>query len=121
VRKREFEELVRKAVEQIPDDFLAIMNNVDIQVRRRPTKRQLKGLRLGSGENLLGLYEGTPVTERTDYNMTLPDVISVFQGSIEEMCSTEREVVTQVRETVIHEVAHYFGITDVELQAWGVT
>ncbi len=118
MRKRDFEELVRKAVEEIPDDFLAIMQNVDIQVRRQPTKRHLKDV--PRGETLLGLYEGIPLTERHDYNMTLPDIVTIFQGPIEEMCSTPREIMNEVRHTVIHEVAHYFGITDVELEAWGV-
>lgn len=120
MRKREFEELVRKAVSEIPADFLQIMHNVDVQVRRQPTKRQLKGAILDPGEILLGLYEGVPVTDRSDYNMILPDVITVFQLPIEQICNTPQEIQLQVRETVIHEVAHYFGITDVELEAWGV-
>ncbi|MDE2837530.1 MAG: metallopeptidase family protein, partial [Chloroflexota bacterium] len=116
---RQFEELVRRAVEEIPDEFLAIMENVDVQVRRQPTKRQLKTARVDPGDTLLGLYEGVPLTDRGDYNMALPDVITIFQYPIEEMCETEAEVVEQVRATVVHEVAHYFGITDVELEAWG--
>ena len=118
MRKQDFEEVVRKAVEAIPDEFLAIMQNVDIQVRRQPTKRQLKNM--ARGETLLGLYEGVPLTERHDYNMALPDVITIFQAPIEALCATEQELVAEVRETIVHEVAHYFGITDVELEAWGV-
>ena len=120
MRKRAFEDLVRRAVEDIPAQFLQIMENVDVQVRRRPTRRQLRAAAVGPSETLLGLYEGVPLTERRDYCMVLPDVITLFQGPIEEACATEREVVDQVRETVVHEVAHYFGITDVELEAWGV-
>lgn len=120
MRKRDFEALVRRAVEDIPDQFLQIMENVDVQVRRQPAKRQLRAAQVGPGETLLGLYEGVPLTERRDYGMVLPDVITIFQRPIEEACATEREVMDQVRETIVHEVAHYFGITDVELEAWGV-
>ena len=120
MRRRQFEELVRRAVEEIPDEFLAIMQNVDVQVRRQPTKRQIRTARVDPGETLLGLYEGVPLTDRDGYNMALPDVITIFQWPIEEMCSSEEEVVEQVRATVVHEVAHHFGITDVELEAWGV-
>ena len=120
MRKRQFEDLVRRAVEEIPDEFLAIMHNVDIQVRRQPTRRQLRETRVSPGDTLLGLYEGVPLTDRGDYNMALPDVITIFQHPIEEICETDDEVMEQVRQTVVHEVAHYFGITDVELEAWGV-
>ena len=121
MRKADFEELVRDAVEQLPDDFLAIMSNVDVQVRRWPTRRQLRHATLDEGETLLGLYEGVPVTDRGgNYNMVLPDIITVFQGPIEGMCSTTEEIVKEVRETITHEVAHYFGISDAELEEWGV-
>ncbi len=121
MRKADFEKLVRDAVEQLPDDFLAIMHNVDVQVRRWPTQRQLRHAVLDEGETLLGLYEGVPITDRGgNYNMVLPDVITVFQGPTEGICSTKEEIVTQVRETITHEVAHYFGISDAELEEWGV-
>ena len=120
MRKADFEQLVRDAVEQLPDDFLAIMHNVDVQVRRWPTRRQLRHVALDDRESLLGLYEGVPVTARGNYNMVLPDVITVFQGPIEGISSTKEEVVKQVRETITHEVAHYFGISDAELEDWGV-
>lgn len=122
MRLRRFEELIRRAVEDIPDEFLAIMEqgNVDIQARRRPTKLQLRDAGLGPDETLLGLYEGVPLTDRGGFDPALPDVITIFQYPIEEICDTEEEVVAQVRTTVVHEVAHYFGITDVELEAWGL-
>lgn len=122
MRLRRFEELVRRAVGEIPDEFLAIMEqgNVDVQTRRRPTKRQLRDAGLEPGETLLGLYEGVPLTDRGGGDPPLPDVITIFQYPIEDACATEEEVVTMVRETVVHETAHYFGITDVELEAWGL-
>ena len=120
MRKRDFEELVREAVGRIPPEFLAIMENVDVQVRRRPTARQLRSTDLDADETLLGLYEGVPITDRGDYNMVLPDIITIFQAPIEEMASSQEEVIEEVRHTVVHEVAHYFGISDAELEEWGV-
>ncbi|MDA1035636.1 MAG: metallopeptidase family protein [Chloroflexi bacterium] len=120
MRKAAFEALVRDAVEGLPDYFLNIMRNVDFQVRRWPTKSQLKDSHIESDETLLGLYEGYPITTGFDGNMAPPDIITIFQGPTEELCSTDEEIRNQVRETVIHEVAHYFGITDAELEDWGL-
>ena len=121
MRKADFERVVRDAVEELPADFLSIMRNVDVQVRRWPTRRQLRHAALDASETLLGLYEGVPVTDRGgNYNMVLPDIITVFQGPIEGISSTKEEIVKQVRETVTNEVAHYFGISDAELEEWGV-
>ena len=72
------------------------------------------------GEYLLGLYEGIPLTERYDYNLVLPDKITLFQGAIEAICSSDEEVVEEIRDTVVHEVAHHFGIDDQRLQQMGV-
>ena len=120
MRKREFESAVRQAVEELPEEFLAIMRNVDVQVRRWPTRRQLRSVNVSEDRSLFGLYEGVPLTQRSNYNMTLPDLITIFQGPIEGSCSNPEEVVEQVRKTVVHEVAHHFGIGDAELEAWGV-
>jgi predicted Zn-dependent protease with MMP-like domain len=118
MRKAQFEALVREAVESIPDFFLDIMTNVDFQVRRWPLKRHLVDLE--PDETLLGLYEGFPITEAFDGNMAPPDIITIFQGPIEESCTTDEEVRKEVRNTVIHEVAHFFGISDAELYEWGL-
>ncbi len=120
MRKSAFEALVRDAVEELPDYFLDIMRNVDFHVRRWPTRRQLRDSRLDADETLLGLYEGYPLTTGFDGNMAPPDIITIFQGPTEEICSTDAEIKSQVRETVVHEVAHYFGITDAELEDWGL-
>ena len=121
MRRQAFEELVRNALEALPAYFLDIMYNVDVQVRRWPTRRQIREADLDPEETLLGLYAGVPLTERlSDNNMVPPDIITIFQGPIEEICTTLDEVKGQVRDTVVHEVAHYFGITDAELHDWGV-
>lgn len=120
MRKALFEELVSQALGKIPEDFRKIMHNVDIRVRRMPTQRQLKKVPLAPGQELLGLYEGTPSRNRENYGVILPDVVTIFQFPIEQVCTTEDEIIRIIQNTVIHEVAHFFGITEVELEAWGV-
>ena len=66
-------------------------------------------------ELLLGLYEGIPLTEREEYSMVLPDKITLYQKSIETICADNDEIIEQVRETVVHEVAHHFGLSDAAL------
>lgn len=120
MRTADFEELVRQAIESIPQEFRNIMTNVDFQVRQWPLKRHLTGARLRPGETLLGLYEGVPLTRGYDGNMMPPDIITIFQGPTEAICSSDEEIREQVRMTVIHEVAHHFGISDAELYDWGI-
>ena len=118
----EFEELVVAALDTLPDELLQLMNNVEVTVERTPSRLQLRrvGIRHGT---LLGLYEGIPLTARhsSSYSLVVPDKITIFQRPIESMCSTHEEIVDQVRKTVIHEIAHHFGIGEERLQelGWG--
>ncbi|MBW8825178.1 MAG: metallopeptidase family protein [Acidobacteria bacterium] len=103
-----FEELVGEALDGIPDELGRRMDNVVVRVVDE----------LHSG--LLGLYEGIPLTKRGDYGgMVMPDQISIYRRSIVANAHTEAEVVHQVRVTVIHEVAHHFGISDERLRELG--
>lgn len=111
---------MRRALQDIPEEIRAHLDNVDIIVEEWPTREQLVGSGLEQGESLLGLYEGIPLTERHyDYSMVLPDKITLFQKSIEAICSSDDEVIREVRNTVIHEVAHHFGIKDDRLEELG--
>ena len=107
-------------MDELPTAFLHRMENVDIVVEDWPSREQLIGSGLGEDETLLGLYEGIPLPDRYDYNLVLPDKITLFQRAIESICATEQEVVNEVRATVVHEVAHHFGITDEDLHEMGV-
>jgi predicted Zn-dependent protease with MMP-like domain len=105
-----FEELVADALDGIPPRLGAVMDNVWVQVSDR------------ASPGLLGLYEGVPLTAREGYGgMVMPDRITIFRRSICAVCDTEEEVVDQVRTTVVHEVAHHFGIDDHRLSelGWG--
>jgi predicted Zn-dependent protease with MMP-like domain len=107
-----FEELVAEALDGIPAELAARMDNVVVVVDEGVAR-----------PHLLGLYEGIPLTERRDYGvgMVVPDRITIFRRPILRMCRTEDDVVRQVRITVIHEVGHHFGIDDDRLHelGWG--
>jgi predicted Zn-dependent protease with MMP-like domain len=115
-RKR-FEELVIKAIDGLPEEFREQMDNVDVVIEDLPSGRQAKRMRLRNGFQLLGLYEGIPQIERgsTTYGLVLPDKITIFQKSVEAVCSNDDQVENEVREVVKHEIAHHFGITDAKL------
>ncbi|HEX8683903.1 MAG TPA: metallopeptidase family protein [Ardenticatenaceae bacterium] len=107
----EFETLVVEAIESLPEDFLRLMDNVEVVVEEWPTPRQLRSVGLRHPASLLGLYEGIPLTRRGhNYGLVLPDKVTIFQRPIERICSTDEEVCQQVQDTVIHELGHHFGI-----------
>ena len=115
-----FERLIRQALEELPDEIRLRMDNVDVVLEDLPTRDQLVGSGLDEDECLLGLYEGIPLPDRYGYDLVLPDKITLFQRSIESICSSDQEVITEIRDTVVHEVAHHFGIGDEELGRLGV-
>jgi len=110
VASHRFEELVADALDAIPDDLARLMDNVVVVV----AEQSLSG-------DLLGLYEGTPLTERASGygEFALPDRITIYRRAICGLCHDEDEVVHQVLVTVIHEVAHHFGIDDDRLSELG--
>jgi predicted Zn-dependent protease with MMP-like domain len=104
-----FEEMVITALDGLPEDLGRLMRNVAVTVEHAP-----------GPPGLLGLYEGIPLTSRTsDYAGVLPDRITIYRQAICAICRTEQEVADQVRQTVIHEVAHHFGIDDDRLTELG--
>lgn len=119
--EEKFEQLVAEALDELPPFFQKAMQNVEVLVQDWPTPEELAEAGLPPGETLLGLYYGIPLTERYAYNLVTPDTITLYQGPIEAICDTPEEVRQEVRQTVIHEVAHHFGIDDdrlIELGAY---
>ena len=115
-----FEELVARAVESLPENLIESLDNLDILVQDWPTRQQLDEVDIKHRQELLGLYEGVPLTHRgSGYNLVLPDRITIFQKSIEMLCSSDIEIIERVRRTVLHELAHYFGISDHRLREIG--
>jgi predicted Zn-dependent protease with MMP-like domain len=105
-----FEEMVAAALDSLPEQLGRLMSNVAVVVQHEP-----------GPPGLLGLYQGIPLTSRTatGYAGVLPDRITIYRRAICAICATEEEVVEQVRRTVIHEVAHHFGIGDERLEELG--
>ncbi len=114
---RAFEQLVADALDSIPERLGRQMQNVAVTVADWPTTEQLAGRR----GTLLGLYEGVDLTRRSplSYGGTLPDHITIFQGPISRLAGDEDDLVRIVATTVIHEVAHHFGISDDRLEELG--
>jgi predicted Zn-dependent protease with MMP-like domain len=113
MKQRQFEQLVDRALESLPETFQQLMDNVAIFIEERPSRSLLRELGMSPTDTLLGLYEGIPRTERTtSYELVPPDRITLFQRPIEESCSTDGEVAEQIRRTILHEVGHHFGIDD---------
>lgn len=116
-----FEQLVAKAVESLPDEFRARLENVDVVVADQPTPRQLAELGKKRGETLLGLYEGVPLTRRSQhYGLVAPDKITIFQKPIEAIYQNEARIIAEIQRVVRHEIAHHFGISDARLRQLGM-
>ncbi|SRR5258706_3845910 len=106
-----FEELVGDALDEVPQQLLDLMDNVVILVVDDPPEDE---------PDLLGLYEGHALTERGwDYSGVLPDRILIYRNPILGLCDSEEDVVDEVAVTVVHEIAHHFGIDDARLHALG--
>jgi len=109
VTAREFERLVGDALDALPEELGRLMENVAVVAQdRHPT------------EDLLGLYEGIPLTERDDYGgLVMPDVVSLYRLPLCEIAADRVELVEEIAITVVHEIAHHFGIDDEALHEWG--
>jgi predicted Zn-dependent protease with MMP-like domain len=116
--RRRFQELVQEALATIPVEFRTAMQNIAIVVEDAPTHAQLADVGVEPPDALLGLYQGVPLTERQwAHGNTLPDKITLFQRPIEEASDNEDDVVVAVGETLIHEIGHYFGLSEEQIEA----
>jgi predicted Zn-dependent protease with MMP-like domain len=114
--RKEFEELVVLALKKLPKFFKKKMKNVDVVVEDRASRDLLSEMGLRSPFELLGLYQGISLDRRGFYyGNVLPDKITLFQIPIESMCQTKEEIEEKVKEVVVHEVGHYFGLNDERL------
>ena len=115
--RKEFEEIVVSALKRIPKSLKKKMENIDVVVEDRASQALLSEMELQSPFELLGLYQGVPIDRRGFYyGNVLPDKITLFQIPIESICKTREEIEEKVKEVVIHEVGHYFGLDDERLR-----
>ena len=112
-----FRLLVEEALDSLPDDIASLMDNVEVVVEDEAPPAVTGGLRPGG--LLLGLYHGVPLTERGNYHNVLPDKISIYRKPIEAIAKGPDEIRRQVKVTVVHEIAHHFGISDERLHELG--
>ena len=120
VSKAHFADLVEKAMRSLPAQFANFLQEVPIEVRDRPTRRELRDVGLEDDHLLLGLYHGRPRTLRSVMDSgTVPDVIYLFQECIELSCDSEEDLIEQVRTTVLHEIGHHFGMSEEDLEEAG--
>ena len=118
---QKFEQLVIKAIDDLPNEFHDRLENIIVVVVDRPTSDQLEVLGRKHNETLLGLYEGVPLTKRgRHYGFVTPDKITIFQKPIEAICKNEMQVIAEVKRVVLHEIAHHFGISDTRLRQLGM-
>jgi predicted Zn-dependent protease with MMP-like domain len=127
VDRKHFEQHVADALRSIPHRFRDAMQNIAIVVEDEPSRELLRSMDIAPPDTLLGLYQGTPLTERRwDYGNALPDRILIFQGPHERASEDDDDLVVAIAETLIHEIGHYFGmseeqIEDIEEHYWAGT
>ena len=120
VSKQRFAELVERALDDLPQPFAAHLEEVSVEIKDRPTRRQLRDAGLEEDELLLGLYVGNPFTERSVlHSGQLPDKIYIFQEDVELASDREADLIEQVRVTVLHEIGHHFGLDEDDLDDLG--
>ncbi len=120
VSRAAFDRLVARALAGIPEPFRSRLENVAVIVEERPSRELLASMGVPRGDTLLGLYDGIPLPERGEsYNLAPPDRIIIFRAPILEACESADEIVEEVRRTVLHEVAHFYGIGEDELEEMG--
>ena len=115
--RQEFEGIIKEGIDDIPVRFLNKLDNVAIIIENEPTLAQVKKLRIRHGWTLFGLYEGVPQSKRgANYTNILPDKITIFQKPIEKAAGNKEEIKSIVKNTVWHEVAHHFGMSEARVR-----
>jgi predicted Zn-dependent protease with MMP-like domain len=117
VRRWHFERLVAEALDELPRRFRRCLRNIAVVVESEPSRELLEEMGLWPHGTLLGLYQGVPLTRRGfSYGNVLPDRISIFQKPLEAMCLSSDDLKGAIRDTVKHEIGHYFGLDDERLE-----
>jgi predicted Zn-dependent protease with MMP-like domain len=112
----EFESLVETALEGLPEEFSELLENVAVMVEEEPDPEDLEALGMEPGEELFGLYQGIPLDERsTFYQGAMPDRVFIYRGPILRFCDSRRQVIREIRDTVVHELGHHFGLEEEDM------
>ena len=117
MERKQFERRVAEALATIPRQFRDAMHNIAIVVEDEPSDELLDEMEIEPPDTLFGLYQGIPLTERTtSYGNTLPDRVLIFQGPHERETADEEDLIVCIGETLIHEIGHYFGLSEEEIE-----
>jgi predicted Zn-dependent protease with MMP-like domain len=120
IPREQFEQLVAEAIDGLPAEFAEKLDNVEFLVEDYPRPEVYGEHGVRPGGLLLGLYQGVPLTKRSAFATNpMPDEIIIFQRAIERICRSREDVIREVRHTVLHEIAHHFGISDERLRELG--
>jgi len=119
ISREQFQNLVLQALSDLPGDVRHSLQNVDVVVDDVASMSQIVGTGIENAMDLLGLYEGIPLTERYGYDMVLPDKVTLFQKPIESICDTQEQMAEEISKTLIHEIAHHFGLDDDHIDRLG--
>jgi predicted Zn-dependent protease with MMP-like domain len=112
-----YERLVRETLDSLPEDLRSRIQNLEIVIEDRPNREQMRSARIQPPMTLLGLYQGIPLTGRGAwYGNVLPDKITIFRKPIEAQCQSWDDLIRIVRQTVLHEIGHYFGLGEERLR-----
>lgn len=117
VTEPEFQALVQQALDSLPDEYAKLLSNVAVVVEEEPSPEVLADLEMEEDEDLLGLYQGLSIDKESFFQTggQLPAKISIYRGPILRLCRSKKEVVQEVRDTVVHEIGHHFGLDDDEM------
>lgn len=116
VSEQEFQELVAQALDALPAHFAELLDNVAVVVENEPSEEEMREVGLDPAEDeLLGLYRGVPLVDRSSDYASLPDQVVLFRGPLLRCCTSRRQFIREVRDTLVHELGHYFGLSDEEM------
>lgn len=116
VPPEEFESLVEQALAGLPEEWAELLDNVAVMVEEEPDPEDLEAMGMDPGEDLLGLYQGVPLAERDTFYMgALPDRVILYRGPILRACDNRRDVIREIRDTLVHELGHHFGMEEEDM------
>ena len=120
VSKADFARYVEQALAELPEPFASHLEQITVEIKDRPTRKQLRSVGLKDDELLMGLYQGVGLPDRSvEHSGVLPDRILIFQEDHEIACDTARQLVEEIRTTVLHEIGHHFGMDEDDLDEVG--
>lgn len=115
VGREEFETLVERALDRLPEEFAELLDNVAVVVEEEPDSETLYEMGIPEEDELLGLYRGVPLAEREAAYCALPDQVVLYRGPLLRISQNRRELMREVRDTLVHELGHHFGLSDEEM------